>query len=41
LPYWGDEFLDLKRKASKTKIQLVGPSPRNISLEIFMNIFGI
>jgi hypothetical protein len=27
LPYLGVEFLDLKRKASKTKIQLVVPSP--------------
>jgi hypothetical protein len=27
LPYLGVEFLDLNRKASKTKIQLVGPSP--------------
>jgi hypothetical protein len=41
LPHLGVEFLDLKRKASKSKIQLVGPNPRNISLMIFTNIFGI
>ncbi len=27
LPYLGVEFLDLKRKASKTKIQLVWAKP--------------